>query len=42
MQKLEQLFTESRQVREEADCLVTKEEMLNAISELAKNIRGLK
>ena len=38
MQKLEQLFTESRQVREEADCLVTKEEMLSAISELAKNI----
>ncbi len=38
MQELKELFIESRQVREEADCLVTKQEMLTAIANMAENI----
>lgn len=38
MSELEQLFSECRQVREEADCLFSKDEMLLEISKLAKEI----
>ncbi len=38
MTELHQLFYESRQVREQADCLFSKDEMLLAISKLAKTI----
>lgn len=38
MSELNQLFTECRQVREEAECLFTKDEMLLEISKLAKDI----
>ena len=38
MSELNQLFTECRQVREEADCLFSKDEMLLEISKLAKII----
>lgn len=38
MSELEQLFNESRQVREQADCLFTKDEMLQEITKLAKTI----
>lgn len=38
MQKLKELFIESRQVRQEADCLVSQDEMLAAITQLAKDI----
>lgn len=38
MSELNQLFIECRQVREEADCLYTKDEMLLEISKLAQAI----
>ncbi len=38
MQEINQLFTHSRQVRAEADCLFSKQEMLLAIAELGKSI----
>jgi len=38
MQELKELFIESQQVRKEADCLVSKQAMLTAISNMAEAI----
>jgi len=38
MQALNKLFIESRKIREEADCLISKEEMHSAIVTLAQDI----
>ncbi len=38
MQTLNELLIESRQIREEADCLITKEEMQSAVLTLAQSI----